>query len=126
RRRFGLILCLPLLIRHAVDQLARLFLRHRDALFPRRFLIPVRQAVAAEAGEVHQVDILHVGTVAQMRHELAEGGRFQLRPGLLVKLGHSSPPSAGATSMRSVCEPKKATCDSTRVWLGSARMRLTA
>ena len=51
----------PFGIGHAVDDLARRVLVHRDAARGRRLLVPAAQAVAAEAREVHQVDVLHVG-----------------------------------------------------------------
>ena len=34
------------------------------------------RTVAAEAGQVHQVDVLYVGALAQVRNQAAEGGRF--------------------------------------------------
>jgi hypothetical protein len=46
-----------------VNRLARLVLAHREAARFRGFAIPVGQAVAAEAGQDHQVDVLHVGAV---------------------------------------------------------------
>ena len=36
-------------------------------------MIPVRQAVAAEAGKLHQLDVLHVIALAQMFDESAKG-----------------------------------------------------
>src|SRR5882757_1959199 len=51
---------LPGLVGHAVDGLAALVLGHRRTLGVGGFLEPVRQAIAAEAGEVHQVDILDI------------------------------------------------------------------
>src|SRR5690242_6668537 len=86
RRRLLLVLLAPLVIRHAVDDLARLGVAQRDALFTGRLAIPPRQAVAAEAGEVHQVDVLHVGALAQMRDQRAERRRLEFGPGLVVHL----------------------------------------
>src|ERR1043165_602593 len=60
-RGFLLVLRLPFVVRHAVHALAALVLAQRHALGVGRILHPVRQAVAAEAGEIHQVDVLHVG-----------------------------------------------------------------
>ena len=42
-----------------------------------RLAIPVGQAIAAEAGEIHQVDVLHVAAFAQMFHQPAESGSFE-------------------------------------------------
>src|SRR5438132_13196906 len=64
---FLLVLLAPFVIRHAVDDLARLGVAERDALLVGRGAVPFRQAVAAEAGEVHQVDVLYVGALAQLR-----------------------------------------------------------
>jgi len=54
---------------HAVDGLAALVLGHRSAFGVRLVLEPVRQAIAAEAREVHQVDVLDIGAAAQMFDE---------------------------------------------------------
>ena len=49
------------------------------------FAIPVGQAVAAEAGEDHQVDVLHVGALLdQVVAEAAERGGFEFGDGLRV------------------------------------------
>ena len=53
-----------------------------------RFLVPVRQAIAAEAGQVHQVDVLDIRAMAQMRDEPAEGSRLELGPGLVIDILH--------------------------------------
>src|SRR5688572_28688301 len=67
-----LVLGLPLVVRHAVDDLARLGIGDLDALLARLFAVPARQAVAAEAGQIHHVDILHVGALLQMSNQAAE------------------------------------------------------
>src|SRR5215471_18926174 len=85
-RRFLLVFLAPLVIRHAVDDLARLGIAERDALLLGRGAVPFRQAVAAEAGEVHQIDVLHIGALAQMRDEGAERRRFEFGAGLVVHL----------------------------------------
>src|SRR5215813_14933528 len=53
RARLALVFRPPFLVRHAVDELAALLLRHRHALGVGCFLHPVGQAVAAELREVH-------------------------------------------------------------------------
>src|SRR5690606_1330755 len=84
RRGFLLIPRPPLVIRHAVDRFARLILAHGLAGCAGCLLVPVGEAVAAEAREVHEVDVLHVGSLAQMRDQLAECSGFELGSGLLV------------------------------------------
>ena len=51
--------------------------------------IPLGEAVPAEAGEVHQVDVLHVGALAQMRHQRPERGGLELGPQVGLALPRS-------------------------------------
>src|SRR5262249_38469546 len=83
-RGFSLVLGLPLVIRHAVDDLARLGIGYLDALLARLLAIPARQAVTAEPCQVHQVDVLPVGALPQVRDQAAESGSFQFGAGLVV------------------------------------------
>ena len=72
-----LVLRLPLRERLAVDRFARLVPGHGDAARFGGFAVPVRQAVAAEAGEDHQVDVLHVRSfLHQVLQQPAESGGF--------------------------------------------------
>ena len=80
-----LVLGLPFLIRHAVDRLTALVLGHRHTAGVSGLLHPVRQAIAAEAGEIHQVDVLHVGARAQMLEKAPERCGLELRGGLFVE-----------------------------------------
>src|SRR5437763_14396861 len=57
RTRLALVFRLPFFVGHAVNQLSALILGHRDALGVGRLLHPVGEAVAAEPGKVHQVDV---------------------------------------------------------------------
>src|SRR5258708_32528265 len=66
-RGFLLVLGFPLVVRHAVDDLARLGIGDLDALLPGLLAIPARQAVAAKAGQGHQVDVLYVGALLPVR-----------------------------------------------------------
>src|SRR5580692_7791242 len=84
--RLFLVLLAPLVIGRAVDDLARLRVAEVDPLVLGGGAIPFRQAVAAEPGEVHQVDVLHVGALAQMRDERAESRGFEFGAGLVVDL----------------------------------------
>src|SRR4029077_9232667 len=86
-RGFLLVLRLPLLVRHAVDRRAARLLGKRHALFVGGVLPPVRQAVAAEAREIHQVDVLHVGARAQVLDQAAEHGGLELGLGFVVHNG---------------------------------------
>src|SRR5262245_9263957 len=90
RARLLLVLRLPVPVRHAVDNLARLVLAQPLPLLLGGFLIPVGEAVAAEAGEVHQVDVLHVGAFAQVRDELAVSCGLKLGTGLVVEVAHGA------------------------------------
>src|SRR4051812_1204795 len=76
-RRFLLMLVLPLLVRHAVDDLAGVVVAHLQPLLLGGGPVPFRQTVAAEAGKIHQVDVLHIATVAQMLDQLPESRSFQ-------------------------------------------------
>ena len=46
--------------------------------------IPFRQAVTTEAGQIHQIDVLHVGACLQMLHQATKGGGFGFDTGLFV------------------------------------------
>src|SRR3984957_13461955 len=74
----------PSLVGHAVDGLAALVLAHRRALGVGLFLEPIGQAVAAEAREIHQIDVLDVATGAQMFDQAPEHRSFKFRSALLV------------------------------------------
>src|SRR5690348_14864724 len=87
RCHFGLVALLPFALRHAVDQLARSILIEGNAILCRGFAIPVSQAVAAEARQSHQIDILHIRPSAKMRHESTEYSSFQLFARALIHLG---------------------------------------
>src|SRR3546814_17635290 len=69
----GLIPRFPLAVRHAVNVFARLVLAHRRALGIGGFTQPVGQAVAAKAGQIHQIDVLHVGALAPVLKQTTKG-----------------------------------------------------
>ena len=54
----------------------------------RRVAVPVGQAVAAEAGEVHQVDVLDVGAFAQVVDKPPERRRLEVALLLFAEFGH--------------------------------------
>src|SRR5690606_21436906 len=101
--RLFLMLRFPLIIRHAVHDLARLRVCQRLAGLLRRLAIPARQAIAAEAGQIHHVDVLHIRPLAQMLDQAAEGGGFEFRAGLVVhaSLVHLGPHSKVRVSANS-------------------------
>src|SRR5690606_37425859 len=78
RRGLALVAGLPLGEGHAVDGLAGLFLVHFEPGLERGLAVPVGQAVAAEAGQDHQVDVLDVGArLVEVPQQPAERGRLQ-------------------------------------------------
>src|SRR5580698_5516770 len=84
RRRVVLVFGAPFVKRHAVDDLAALVLGHRQALGVGRVLHPVGQAVAAETGQIHQVDVLHVGAAAEVLDQAAIDGGLEFRAGFFI------------------------------------------
>ncbi len=90
-RGLALVAGAPRVVGHAVDRFARRILVHLHAAGVGLFLIPARETVAAEAGEGHQVDVLHIGPVLhQMPDEPAEHGC--LDGDLGVRVHHILPP----------------------------------
>src|SRR5471032_3078369 len=83
-RGLFVVLGVPFVVGHAVDDLAGLGIGDFDPLFAGFLAIPARQAVAAETGQIHQVDVLNVGALLQVRHQPAKGGGFELGAGLVV------------------------------------------
>src|SRR5260221_2165428 len=70
RRGVLLISCLPLAV------LARRRIAARHALGLGGFAVLARQAVPAETGQVHQIDILYIGTLAQIASFVLSKGTF--------------------------------------------------
>jgi pheromone shutdown-related protein TraB len=66
------VLGLPLVVGHAVDHLAGFRIAELHATLDRRGAHPLGQAVAAEPREVHDVEVLHIGTLAKMLDQAAE------------------------------------------------------
>ena len=96
----GLVARLPLGIGHAVDHFAGFVLGHREAAGLGRLAVPVGQAVPAEAGEVHQVDVLDVAALAEMLDEPPEGGGLEFGAGGLVEIGSSDSPGLWSWALR--------------------------
>lgn len=65
-RGIGILLVarFPFFVGNSVNVFARLRLVECHTLFTRRIFEPVREAVATEAGKVHQVDVLDIRMVA--------------------------------------------------------------
>src|SRR5215471_12191272 len=81
---FLLVFRSPFVIGHAIDDLPRLGIGERNAAVFSFGAIPFRQAVAAKTGQVHQIDVLDVGPLAQMLHEAAEGRGLEFGAGFVV------------------------------------------
>jgi hypothetical protein len=64
----------PLLVWHSKNELARSLPVDRAVPSARCLDDPIRQAVAAEAGETHQIDVLNIRTKAKMMHERPKCG----------------------------------------------------
>src|SRR6266508_1801219 len=93
--RVALISRFPLLIGHAIDLLARLIAAHRQPARLGLLLVPVGQAIAAEAGEVHEIDVLDIASLAQMPDEPAESRRFELH--FVLRIGFHGRPHTDAS-----------------------------
>src|SRR5215813_9274968 len=74
----------PLVIGHAVDDLARFGIGEGKTALSGLGAVPFRQAVAAEACQIHQIDILDIRPLSQMRHETAKRCSLELGAGLVV------------------------------------------
>src|SRR3954453_22108154 len=84
RRGRALVFRFPGLVRHAIDGFPALVLAQGDALGVGGVLEPVGQAVAAEACEIHQVDVLDVCPRLQMIDQAPESGSLEFRSGFVV------------------------------------------
>jgi hypothetical protein len=71
-----LVLGLPFLIGHAIDQLATFVFGHGYRTRVGGVLHPVRQTVAAKTGEIHEIEVLDVGPLAQMLDQPPERSRL--------------------------------------------------
>nr|BFE94280.1 hypothetical protein GCM10020185_48160 [Pseudomonas brassicacearum subsp. brassicacearum] len=81
---FFLVLGFPLGVRHSVDHFAGVVEADLDLAFIGGGLVPLGQAVAAEAGEVHQVDVLHILAAVQVGNQPTESGGFEFEALLVV------------------------------------------
>jgi hypothetical protein len=77
----ALMLFFPDFVRHAIDLLAGLRPWKINTLFTGGIFEPVCQTIAAESGQIHEIDILHIAALAQMANEPSEhcGFKFNLR-----------------------------------------------
>src|ERR1700757_158558 len=91
-----LILCLPGFVWHPIDYIACCGIAERQPALLGSGPIPFGQAIAAEAGQIHQVDVLHVGTLAQVLHEASEGSGLEFGTGSFIHL--ASPVARAAES----------------------------
>src|ERR1700733_394622 len=115
--RFLLMKLLPFVVGHAVDQLARGRVAERHALLLGGRPIPFGQAIPAETGQIHQVEILDVGALAQMRDQAPEGSGLKLDSRLVIHptapcgaiLHHVSPRAADQTPPALTAPPPEST-----------------
>ncbi len=56
---------------------------------------PLGEAVAAEVGQDHQVDVLDLLVLVQVAQQAAEGGRLEFGAGRVVQVLHRVTPSDG-------------------------------
>ncbi len=87
-RRFGLMLGFPLLERHAVDDFAGIILRQFKPLGLRRVRHPGRQAIPAEPGQIHHIDVLNVRSRPQMLDQTPEYRGFEFNCRLRIESLH--------------------------------------
>ena len=57
-------------------------------MFGGAFAVPAAEAIPAETGKIHHIDILDIGARAQMRDQLSEGCGFQFLAGGVVEVGY--------------------------------------
>ena len=72
-RRVLLVFLFPFLEGHAVDQGASMILRYRSSGILRRFGVPVGEAVSAETGKIHEIDILNIASLGEMLEKPPKG-----------------------------------------------------
>ena len=79
--RTGILLksFLPFLRSHTVDNSTRLVLAKGNSLLSCRLPKPVTETIPAKSGHDHQINILHIGALAQMRYKTSAHGRFDFR-----------------------------------------------
>src|ERR1019366_6316302 len=100
----ALISRLPGLVGHAVDGLAALVLADVSALGVGLLLEPIGQAVAAEAREIHQIDVLDIAAGPQMFDEAPKNRSFKFRSGFVVnRHGRSLAVCRGISTLSGCC-----------------------
>lgn len=67
---------LPLIVRHAVDDFPSGCVFQREAALLGFRAVPLGQAVTTEACKVHEVDVLDVRALLEVRNETAKGRGF--------------------------------------------------
>jgi hypothetical protein len=68
---------LLLLVRHAVHRLAGFRIGQRDAALFSAREVPLGEAVAAKAGQVHELDVLNIAALGEVLQEAAESRGFE-------------------------------------------------
>ena len=75
-RRFVLVITFPFIHGHTIDRLSGLVVVHIQSSVIGCSQVPFGQAVAAETGQVHQVNILNIAALLQVLDESAKRSRF--------------------------------------------------
>src|SRR5262249_19878389 len=114
-RRLFLIFRAPLRGRHAVDARAGLVLVQRDALVRRGVLVPIAEAVAAEAAMDHEIDVLNIRALTKMLDQAGERRRLQLDLQLGINRGHESAPIIRASRSAQAAMPASSLKRSCRI-----------
>jgi pheromone shutdown-related protein TraB len=74
----------PLLVRHAVNRFTCFAIGHGYASILGFSAVPLRKAIATKASEVHDVEILHVGSAAKMCDQAAKRCGFNFGSSCIV------------------------------------------
>ena len=98
-----LVFLLPLGVRHTVDPFTGVGVRKLKTLLAGRFRVPAAQAIAAEAGSDHQIDVLHFLVLVQVLEQAPQHRCFQVPACILVD--HLIPPSAMGSGRGSILPP---------------------
>ena len=73
-----MVFSLPLAVRHTVYRFTRGLVAHIETPFRCRGAIPFGQAISAKAGQIHDIDILNIGSFAEVRDEATKYRGLQL------------------------------------------------
>ena len=87
-----LVVAFPFLDRHAIDCCSGLVIVHIKPAVSGRSQVPFRQAVPAEAGQIHQVNILNIAAFLEVFDKSAKCGGFDFFFSVVVHFGFRKDP----------------------------------